>query len=174
MYPATMLFKPEQQLKRFGSYWGTTAILNDTAVMDDDGNILTKGQLGEIVHRGPNVMNGYLDNNEATKETRLFGWHHTGDLGYWDDDGQMVFVDRKKDMIKTGGENVASIKIEQTLLNYEKIENVVVVGLPHERWIEAVTAFVCPKDGSDVTEEEIIVYCKQHLGGFQVPKKLCL
>ncbi|QOV12911.1 class I adenylate-forming enzyme family protein [Viridibacillus arvi] len=172
MYPATMLFKPEQQLKRFGSYWGTTAILNDTAVMDDDGNILTKGQLGEIVHRGPNVMNGYLDNNEATKETRLFGWHHTGDLGYWDDDGQMVFVDRKKDMIKTGGENVASIKIEQTLLNYEKIENVVVVGLPHERWIEAVTAFVCPKDGSDVTEEEIIVYCKQHLGGFQVPKKV--
>ena len=172
MYPATMIFKPEEQLKRFGSYWGTTAIINDTAVLDGKGNILAKGQIGEIVHRGPNVMNGYLNNDEATKETRLFGWHHTGDLGYWDEDGQMVFVDRKKDMIKTGGENVASIKIEQILLNYEKIENAIVVGLPHERWIEAVTAFVRPKDGIDVTEEEVIAYCKEHLGSFQVPKKV--
>ncbi|WP_342512892.1 AMP-binding protein [Sporosarcina sp. FSL K6-1522] len=172
MYPATMFFKPEEQLKRFGSYWGTTAIINDTAIMDDEGNLLEKGQIGEIVHRGPNVMNGYLDNEEATKETRLFGWHHTGDLGYWDEDGQMVFVDRKKDMIKTGGENVASIKIEQTLLNYDKIENAIVVGLPHEKWIEAVTAFVRPKAGQEVTEEEIIAYCKEHLGGFQVPKKV--
>lgn len=172
MYPGTMFFMPEEQLKRFGSYWGTTAIMNDTAVMDDEGNILPKGQIGEIVHRGPNVMNGYLDNEEATKETRLFGWHHTGDLGYWDDDGQLVFVDRKKDMIKTGGENVASIKIEQTLINMDGIENAVVVGLPHERWIEAVTAFVRLKDGSNLSEEEVIAYCKQHLGGFQVPKKV--
>jgi long-chain acyl-CoA synthetase len=174
MYPGTMFFKPEEQLKRFGSYWGTSAILNDTAVMDDAGNLLPKGQIGEIVHRGPNVMIGYLANPEATQETRLFGWHHTGDLGYWDEDGQMVFVDRKKDMIKTGGENVASIKIEQTILNYEKIENAIVVGLPHDRWIEAVTAFVRPKAGTDVTEEEIIDYCKQHLGGFQVPKKVVI
>lgn len=174
MYPGTMFFKPEEQLKRFGSYWGTSALLNDTAVMDDAGNLLPKGQIGEIVHRGPNVMNGYLANPEATQETRLFGWHHTGDLGYWDEDGQMVFVDRKKDMIKTGGENVASIKIEQTLLNYEKIESAIVVGLPHERWIEAVTAFVRPKAGTIITEEEIIDYCKQHLGGFQVPKKVVI
>ncbi|KAA0965203.1 AMP-binding protein [Sporosarcina sp. ANT_H38] len=172
MYPATMFFKSEEQLKRFGSYWGTTAIINDTAVMDDEGNLLGKGQIGEIVHRGPNVMNGYLDNEEATKETRLFGWHHTGDLGYWDEDGQMVFVDRKKDMIKTGGENVASIKIEQMLLNHEKIENAIVVGLPHEKWIEAVTAIVRPKTGQEVTEDEIIAYCKENLGGFQVPKKV--
>ncbi|EKN70650.1 AMP-dependent synthetase and ligase [Neobacillus bataviensis LMG 21833] len=172
IYPATMQFKPEEQLRRFGSYWGTTAIINDTAVMDENGNILPKGQIGEIVHRGPNVMNGYLNDEKATIETRLFGWHHTGDLGYWDEDGQMVFVDRKKDIIKTGGENVASIKVEQTLLNHEKIENAVVVGLPHDRWIEAVTAFVIPKADSDVIEEEIITYCKQHLGGFQVPKKI--
>lgn len=172
MYPGTMFFKPEEQLKRFGSYWGTTAILNDTAVMDGEGNILAKGQIGEIVHRGPNVMTGYLDNEEATKETRLFGWHHTGDLGYWDEDGQLVFVDRKKDMIKTGGENVASIKIEQTLLNMDEVENAVVIGLPHEKWIEAVTAFVRCKEGKSLSEEDIIAYCKQHLGGFQVPKKV--
>lgn len=172
IYPATMVFKPEEQLKRFGSYWGTTALINDTEVMDDQGNILGKGQIGEIVHRGPNVMNGYLDNEEATKETRLYDWHHTGDLGFWDEDGQMVFVDRKKDIIKTGGENVASIKIEHTLINYHKIDAAVVVGIPHERWNEAVTAFVRPKEQTVVTEEEIVSYCKQHLGGFQVPKKV--
>lgn len=172
IYPATMVFRPEEQLKRFGSYWGTTAIINDTAVMDDNGNILSKGKVGEIVHRGPNVMMGYLNNEEATKETRLFDWHHTGDLGYWDKDGQMVFVDRKKDMIKTGGENVASIKIEQILINHPKVENVIVIGLPHEKWAEAVTAFIKPKNNNDVTENEIIAYCKEHLGGFQVPKKV--
>lgn len=172
MYPGTMFFKPEEQLRKIGSYWGTTAIMNDTAVMDEEGNLLPKGQIGEIVHRGPNVMKGYLDNEEATKKARQFGWHHTGDLGYWDEDGQMVFVDRKKDIIKTGGENVASIKIEQTLLNMDGIENAVVVGLPHERWIEAVTAFVRLKEGSVLSEEEIISYCKEHLGSFQVPKKV--
>ena len=172
MYPATMLFKPEEQLKRFGSYWGTTAILNDTVIMNDAGEILPRGEIGEIVHRGPNVMNSYLDNEEETVASRLFGWHHTGDLGCWDEDGQMVFVDRKKDMIKTGGENVASIKVEQTLLNHEAVENVAIVGLPHEEWHEAVTAFVVCKKDVDITEREIIAYSKEHLGGFQVPKKV--
>lgn len=170
MYPATMLFKPEEQLKRFGSYWGVSGIINETAIMDDAGNILPDGQVGEIVHRGPNVMSYYLNNEEETKFAKQYDWHHTGDLGYWDEDGQMVFVDRKKDMIKTGGENVASIKIEQILLNHPKVENAIVIGLPHERWIEAVTAFVQPKD--NVSEEDVIGYCKEHLGGFQVPKKI--
>src|SRR5699024_3093299 len=107
MYPGTMFFKPEVQLTKIGSYWGSSAILNETAVMDDDGNILPKVEVGEIVHRGPNTMMGYLDNEEDTEESRKFGWHHTGDLGYWDEDGLMVFVDRKNDIIKTGGENVA-------------------------------------------------------------------
>lgn len=174
MYPVTMIFRPEEQLKRFGSYWGKSAIINDTAVMDDDGNIVPDGQVGEIVHRGPNVMSGYLNNEEETKETQLFDWHHTGDLGYWDEDGQMVFVDRKKDVIKTGGENVASIKVEQTLINHPKVDNAVVIGLPHERWSEAVTAFIIPKDQSKPTEHEIIMFCKEHLGNFQVPKKVMI
>lgn len=172
MYPATMIFRPEQQLKRFGSYWGTSAIINDTAVMDENGKIVPDGQVGEIVHRGPNVMQGYLKDEAATAETQLFGWHHTGDLGYWDEDRQMVFVDRKKDVIKTGGENVASVKVEQTLINHPKVENVVVIGLPHKRWSEAVTAFILPKNETNPTENEIISYCKKHLGNFQVPKKV--
>lgn len=174
MYPGTMFFKPEEQLKRFGSYWGVSSILNDTAVMDDKGNFLPKGEVGEIVHRGPNVMKGYLDNEEDTIEVRKYGWHHTGDLGYWDMDGQLVFVDRKKDIIKTGGENVASVRVEGTLLNYEKIDNVAVVGLPHEKWSEAVTAFVTVKQNIQVTEEEIIEYAKQHLSQYEVPKKVAI
>ena len=172
MYPGTTFFRPEHQLTKRGSYWGEPNPVNDLAIMDDEGNILPNGQVGEIVHRGPNVMNGYLNNPEATKEASKFGWHHTGDLGYIDQDGLLVFVDRKKDMIKTGGENVASIHVEQTLLNCEHVENCVVVGLPHPRWIEAVTAFVKLKDGA--TEEDVYAYCREHLAGFQVPKKIML
>lgn len=172
MYPATMTFKPEEQLRRFGSYWGVSSLINDTAVMDENGNILPKGKIGEIVHRGSNVMNGYFKNEEETKKTWAFGWHHTGDLGYWDEDGQLVFVDRKKDIIKTGGENVASIQVENVLLSHEAVANAVAVGLPHERWSEAVTAFIVLKPGKTCTEEEIIKHCKQHLGGFQVPKSV--
>lgn len=174
MYPSTLMFKPEEQLRRFGSYWGVSSIINDTAVMDEVGTILPKGQVGEIVHRGPNVMNGYLENEGETKVSREFDWHHTGDFGYWDDDGQLVFVDRKKDLIKTGGENVASIKVEQILLMHEKVSNAVAVGLPHSRWGEAVTAFIVPKENTQITEGELLEHCKEHLGKFQVPKSIVL
>lgn len=172
MYPGTVFFKPEDQLSKVGPYWGNTAILNDTVIMDDDGNILPQGEIGEICHRGPNVMIGYLNNEEATKEARKYDWHHTGDLGYMDEDGLLVFVDRKKDMIKTGGENVASIRIESILLAHEKIANVAVVGLPHEKWIEAVTAFVQLKPGVEATEDEIIHYCKEHMNKYEIPKAI--
>jgi long-chain acyl-CoA synthetase len=172
IYPATMIFKPEDQLRKFGSYWGTSTIMNDTAVMDEEGNLLPPGQIGEIVHRGPNVMNGYLKNEEATEMSRAYGWHHTGDLGYFDEDGLMVFVDRKKDMIKTGGENVASIRVEQVMYLHKKVASAAVVGLPHEHWNEAVTAFVIPVPGESLTQEELLEHCKQHLAGFQIPKRV--
>jgi long-chain acyl-CoA synthetase len=174
VYPATCTFRPEDQLRKSGPYWGSPSLITDMAIMDENGNLLGKNEVGEIVHRGPNVMAGYLNNPEETKRVREFGWHHTGDLGYIDDDGLLVFVDRKKDMIKTGGENVASIQVEQVLLSYPKILNAVCVGLPHERWIEAVTAFVLLKPGEEATKEEIIQHCKQHLGGFQVPKEVVI
>ena len=174
IYPGTVFFKPEDQLRKVGSYWGNTAIVNDTAIMDDDGNLLPQGEVGEIVHRGPNVMIGYLNNEEETREARKYDWHHTGDLGYIDEDGLLVFVDRKKDIIKTGGENVASVRIESILLAHEKIANVGVVGLPHERWSEAVTAFVQLKPGFEAEEEEILEYCKANMNKFEVPKKIVI
>jgi len=170
MYPGTTFFKPEEQLRRFGSYWGSPSIINDTAIMDEEGNLLPPGQVGEIVHRGPNVMEGYYKNPEATAESRLHGWHHTGDLGMFDADGQLLFVDRKKDMIKTGGENVPSIKVEQVLLSHPAVANAAAVGLPHPRWSEAVTALVTLKPGARASGEELIQFCKGHLGGFEVPK----
>lgn len=174
MYPATCVFKPEDQLRKSGPYWGSASLITDIGIMDDNGNLLGKNEVGEIVHRGPNVMAGYLNNPEETKRARQFGWHHTGDLGYFDDEGLLLFVDRKKDMIKTGGENVASIQVEQALLSHPKILNAVAVGLPHERWIEAVTAFVLLKPGEQATKEEIIQHCKGHLGAFQVPKEVVI
>jgi long-chain acyl-CoA synthetase len=138
--------------------------------MDDDGNLLAHGQVGEIVHRGPNVMEGYYKDPEATAASRRFGWHHTGDLGMFDQDGQLLFVDRKKDLIKSGGENVASVKVEAVLLAHAAVASAGVVGVPHEHWGEAVVGFVALKPGTTTTEEELIAHCRERLGGFETPK----
>lgn len=170
MYPATTMSQPDRQLKRFGNYWGESLIVNETAIMDDDGNLLPRGQAGELVHRGPNVMMGYYKDPKATEEAQRFGWHHTGDLALIDEHGEVLFLDRKKDMIKSGGENVASVKIEETLLAHPAVQNAAVVGLPHPQWGEAVSAFVKLKPGAVADEVEISEHCRKHLGGFQVPK----
>lgn len=171
-YPATNYFMPEWQGAKEGNYWGMSTLGYDTAIMDDNGNLLTNNEIGEIVWRSPAIMKEYYQDEKATLESRKFGWHHSGDLGYFDDDGLLVFVDRKKDMIKTGGENVPSIKVEKVLMGHPKVEAATAVGLPHERWIEAVTAFVVRKKDEEITEEEIIAWCKKELGGFEVPKKV--
>jgi long-chain acyl-CoA synthetase len=170
MYPATTMSQPDRQLARFGNYWGESTMVNETAVMDDDGNLLPPGKVGELVHRGPNVMLGYYKDPEATEAARKFGWHHTGDLALIDEHGEVLFVDRKKDMIKSGGENVASVKIEEALLAHPAVMNAAVVGLPHPQWGEAVSAFVKLKPGATASEADIIEHCKTSLGGFQVPK----
>ncbi|HNO42488.1 MAG TPA: AMP-binding protein, partial [Ottowia sp.] len=129
-----------------------------------------EGEPGEIVHRGANAMLGYLKDPEATAAAQRFGWHHTGDLGQWGPGGQLMFLDRKKDMIKTGGENVASVKVEAVLLAHPGVAGVGVIGLPHPRWAEAVCAFVVKKPGAEVDEAALQTHCRQHLGGFEVPK----
>jgi len=170
MYPATTMSRPEVQLDRFGNYWGESLIVNETGIMDDNGKLLPRGEIGELVHRGPNVMMGYYKDPKATEEARKFGWHHTGDLALIDANGEVLFLDRKKDMIKSGGENVASVKIEETLLAHPAVQNAAVVGLPHPQWGEAVSAFVKLKPGAQASEAEIEEHCRNALGGFQVPK----
>ena len=170
IYPATMSFDPLAHPGSDGNYWGTSLVTNETAIMDDDGQLLGAGQVGEIVHRGPNVMMGYFKDPEATAAAQRFGWHHTGDLGMWDEHGQMVFLDRKKDMIKTGGENVASVKVEAVLLAHPAVAGAAVLGVPHLHWGEAVCAVVVRKPGTDADEASVLAHCKDRLGGFEVPK----
>jgi long-chain acyl-CoA synthetase len=140
--------------------------------LHEDGRLLGPGGVGEIVFRGPNVMLGYYKDPEATANVQRFGWHHTGDLGTWDNDGQLLFLDRLKDMIKSGGENVPSIKVEEVLLRHPAVLNVAVVGLPHDRWGEAITAFVTVKPGAQAATHELISHCKSNLGSFEVPKDI--
>lgn len=173
-YPGTNYYNPDWFPGKEGNIWGKSSPNYDTAVMDDQGSLLPPGEVGEIVWRGPGVMEGYFMDPEATGRSRQFGWHHSGDQGFIDTDGMLVFVDRKKDMIKTGGENVPSIKVETAILAHPQVESAAVIGLPHPHWAEAVTALVVPRKGSGLTADDIINWCRQELGGFQIPKSVIL
>jgi long-chain acyl-CoA synthetase len=173
-FPSSECFKPEWQLQKMGNYWGEPALTVETAIMDEDGNLVPQGEIGEIVRRGPAHLIEYHKDSDATNEIRKFGWAHSGDLGYFDEDGLLVFVDRKKDMIKTGGENVPSIKVERVILADPRVAEVAVVGLPHDKWIEAVTAFIVPKEGVPLSEEDVIALCKVELGRFEIPKRVVM
>lgn len=173
VYPSACVFKPEYQFSKKGQYWGQQALTAEFQIMDDEGRLLPRGEVGELVVRGPTVMTEYLGDAEATAASRAHGWHHTGDLGLIDEDGQFLFRDRKKDMIKSGGENVASCTVEGALLGHPGVAAAAVVGLPHDYWIEAVTAFVVPKPGANkLDEEEIVAWCKARLGKHEVPKRV--
>lgn len=171
-YPPTVIYQPEWQLEKEGNYWGTGNANTDVAIMDDDGNLLPQGETGEIVYRGPNVMEGYLKNDAETERAFEYGWFHSGDMGYFDEDHLLKFVDRKKDMIKSGGENVSTQKVEAVLLDHPEVAEVAIVGLPHDRWGEAVTAFVVPRSATDTSEAEIIDYSAERLAGFETPKSI--
>ncbi len=173
MFPMTVYFAPEQQ-HRSGNCWGQATPVNDTAIMDADGRLLGQGEVGEIVHRGTNAMLGYFKDPEATAATRRFGWHHTGDLGMWDEDGFLHFKGRLKDMIKTGGENVPAIRVEEALLGHPAVAVAAVVGLPHQEWIEAVTAFVCLKPGQSTDAGALQEHCRSTLAGFEIPKHIAI
>jgi acyl-CoA synthetase (AMP-forming)/AMP-acid ligase II len=138
--------------------------------MDDDGNLLPRGERGEIVVRGNLVMKGYFNNPEATEEVSKFGWHHTGDIGILDEDGYIYIVDRKKDMIISGGFNVYPSEIEQVLWAHPAVGDCAVIGVPDDKWGEAVKAVIELKPGAAATEAEIIALCKEKLGGVKAPK----
>jgi len=170
MSPITTLFRPEHQLSHIGAV-GTPLIGVQVAVMDPDGELLPPGETGEIVYRGPSTMSGYLHDDEATDKAFAHGWFHSGDVGRFGDDGVLWFTDRSKDVIKTGGENVASIEVEKAVYTADpRVAEAVVVGLPHQRWSEAVTAFVVPKPGETIGAAELIAKLKSRLDGFKVPK----
>ena len=174
MSPCTTLFRPEHQLSHIGAV-GTPLIGVQVAIMGPDGELLPPGEAGEIVYRGPSTMSGYLHDEEATDQAFAHGWFHSGDVGYFGDDGVLWFTDRHKDVIKTGGENVASIEVEKAVYAADpRVAETVVVGLPHQRWTEAITAFIVPKPGETIDADELIAALKARLDGFKVPKAVIL
>jgi fatty-acyl-CoA synthase len=139
-------------------------------IMDDAGALLPARQTGEIVARGSLVTPGYYKMPEATAEIRTHGWHHTGDVGYYDEAGYFYIVDRKKDMIISGGFNVYSA--EAGIMALAEVHECAVIGVPDEKWGEAVKALVVLRDGQKLTEEEILAHCKAKLGGVKSPKSV--
>ena len=170
MSPVTTLFRPEHQLSHPGAV-GTQVVNVQIEIMGPDGELLPRGQEGEIVYRGPQALNGYLKNPQATAEAFADGWFHSGDVGRLDPDGMLWFSDRYKDVIKSGGENVASIEVEKAIYAADpRVAEAVVVGLPHPRWTEAITAVVTAKPGERVDEASLLDAVKGHIAGFKAPK----
>ena len=170
MSPVTTFFQPEHQLSHPGAV-GTQVINVQIGIMGPEGELLPRGEEGEIVYRGPQALNGYLKNPEATASAFAHGWFHSGDVGRLDPDGMLWFSDRYKDVIKTGGENVASIEVEKAVYAASPdVAEAVVVGLPHERWTEAITAVVVPKPGVVLEPEAVQAAMREHVDGYKVPK----
>ena len=142
------------------------------AAMDDAGRLLPPFKPGEIVARGALISAGYYNLPKATAEIRTFGWHHTGDVGYRDDDGFFYIVDRKKDMIITGGFNVYCAEVEACVMELPEVRECAVIGVPDEKWGEAVKAIVVFQNGEALKEEAIIAHCKARLGGVKSPKSV--
>ena len=172
MSPVTTLFRPEHQLSHIGAV-GTPITGVQVAIMGPDGELLPRGEQGEIVYRGPSTMSEYLHNEEATAAAFAHGWFHSGDVGRFGEDGVLWFADRYKDVIKTGGENVASIEVEKAVYAAEAaVSEVVVVGLPHERWTEAITAVVVPRPGASIDAAALLQSLRERLDGYKVPKSV--
>ena len=154
------------------NYVGVPAPILAAQVMDAEGNSLEgqPGVPGEAVYRSPVMMGGYYKDREATEQAFRFGWFHSGDSVMYDDQGLRIMVDRFKDIVKSGGENVSSQRVEAVLTMHGAVLKAAVIGLPHERWGEGVTAVIVRRPGADVAEKELIDHCRGKLAGFEVPK----
>jgi fatty-acyl-CoA synthase len=143
-------------------------------VVDADGNDVPPDDksMGEIVVRGNHVMHGYLKDQEATDEVVVDGWFHTGDMAVVDNEGYITIVDRKKDIIISGGENISSVEVEKVILDHPAVFETVVIGVPHGKWGEVPKALVVLKPAAVATEEEIISFVREHLAHYKAPKSI--
>ena len=141
-------------------------------IVDDDGRRLDTGKVGEIIIGGPRVMKGYWNKPRHTAEALRDGWYYSGDIGYLDDRQRLFVVDRKKDMIISGGENVYSVEVENVLSTHPAVREVAVIGVPDERWGEAVKAIVVLNDGAAAAAEELIAFCTGRIANYKIPKSV--
>jgi fatty-acyl-CoA synthase len=173
MSPLATILGPHEQ-EPFAGSAGRPSINVETRIVDDDDRPVDPGVVGEIVHRSPHATLGYYHDDEKTAAAFRNGWFHSGDLGVMSADGYLSVVDRKKDMIKTGGENVASREVEEVLYQLGGVAEAAVFGISHPRWIEAVVAVVVPAAGAVLTVDEVQAHARRHLAGFKCPKYVVL
>jgi acyl-CoA synthetase (AMP-forming)/AMP-acid ligase II len=159
----------ESTVSKLGSC-GRPCLYLELDIWDEDGASLPAGERGEVVLRGPKVFKGYWRDPDATSAAFKGGWFHTGDIGVCDDDGYLYIVDRLKDMIVSGGENIASSEVERVLYEREEVVEVAVVGRADDRWGEVPVAFVVLREGTTATPDELIEHCRGQLAKFKVPK----
>ena len=153
-----------------GRSCGQSLIGVQIKIVDEQGNELPTGEVGEVATSGANVMLGYWQKPEQTAEVLRDGWYHTGDLGRFDADGYLYLVDRAKDMIVTGGENVYCSEVEEALYKHPAVLEAAVIGIPDGKWGEAVHAVVVPREA--IGEEELVEFCRQHIAGYKLPKSI--
>ncbi|GAB2968753.1 long-chain fatty acid--CoA ligase [Amycolatopsis acidiphila] len=151
---------------------GRPSPLVTVVILDEDGRPVPKGERGEICVRGSLVMAGYYRNPEATAEASAHGWHHTGDIGFLDDEGFLHIVDRAKDMVISGGFNVYSAEVEQALMAHDAVRDCAVIGLPDDKWGERVTAVVQLQPGRELDTGELITFVKDRIGSVKAPKQI--
>src|SRR3954468_18430275 len=167
--PLATVLRPEEHDERPDSA-GRPVLFVEIKVVDDDGSDVTSGGQGEVLYRSPQLCTGYWDKPEATEEAFAGGWFHSGDLVRIDEEGYIFVVDRVKDVINTGGVLVASREVEEALYTHPSVAEVAVIGTPHERWIEAITAVVVTREPA--TEEELLAHVRDRLAGFKLPKAI--
>jgi acyl-CoA synthetase (AMP-forming)/AMP-acid ligase II len=161
----------DRELKRLSSV-GQPQLHTRLKIVDEHDNELPVGSIGEICFKSPQNMLGYWNNAQATIETLRGGWLHTGDVGYVDEEEFLYLVDRKKDMIISGGENVYSREVEEALMAQGGLVDVAVIGIPDERWGETVTAIAIRQPGHNITETELVAHCRTLIAGYKCPKRI--
>ncbi|MFC4355493.1 class I adenylate-forming enzyme family protein [Chryseomicrobium palamuruense] len=169
--PAATTLKDHFALDKIGSV-GEMLPKTEVQVVDEFGESLPTGQVGEIVVKGPQLMNGYLKNEEATNQAIQNGWLYTGDLGRFDEDGLLYIVDRKKDMIIRGGENVYPVEVEEVLYQIPEVLEAAVVGVPHPVYGEVPKAYVVLKNDQHLTEEDVKTYCSKNIAKYKIPEEI--
>jgi long-chain acyl-CoA synthetase len=143
----------------------------DMRILDENGQEVPTGQPGEVTVRAPNATKGYLNLPEENAKAFKDGWFSTGDVGYFDDEGFMYLVDRKKDMIITGGENVYTLEVEAAIYKHPGVGECAVVGIPDEKYGEALFAAIVPQPGETLTATELVEHCREHIGGYKIPRQ---
>lgn len=168
--PLATVLSPEEHKDRPGSAGRPAINVRTRVVKPGTMEDCAPGEQGEIVHRSPHLMVGYWDKPEETRDAFKGGWFHSGDLAYRDEAGYLYIVDRIKDVVNTGGVLVASRDVEEALYLHDAVAEVAVIGVPHEKWIEAVAAVVVLKAGCPQDAEALIQHAREHLASFKVPK----